>query len=130
WMRKTSARSQIPVSKRLDSAAMTDWTANLIEDSKGILDLLRATRTIAVLRIKSESHSGQPAFYVPEHMLGAGYDIIPVPVYFPELTEILGRPVFRSVSAIGREIDMVNVFRRPQDIAQHVDDILAAKPKS
>ncbi len=63
-------------------------------------------------------------------MAGAGYEIIPVPVYYPEVTEILGKPVFRKLADIGRPIDMVNVFRRPGDIPPHVDDILAAKPKS
>ena len=51
-------------------------------------------------------------------------------VYFPDAKEILGRPVFRTVASIGRPVDMVNVFRRPHDINQHIDDILAAKPKS
>jgi predicted CoA-binding protein len=109
---------------------MTDWQNNLINDSRGISDLLHATKTIAVLGIKPESHAGQPAHYVPAHMLAAGYDIIPVPTYFPEVTEILGKPVFRTLAEIGRPIDMVNVFRRPSDIPAHVDDILAAKPKS
>ncbi len=109
---------------------MTDWKANLIDDAHGIADLLRNTKSIAVLGIKPESHSAQAAFYVPAHMDRAGYEIIPVPVYYPEVTEILGKPVFRTLAAIGRPIDMVNVFRRPQDIPPHVDDILAAKPKS
>lgn len=108
---------------------MADWKANLIEDSRGVLDVLRDSRTIAVLGIKPESHGAQPAHYVAAHMQRSGYDVIPVPVYYPEVTEILGRPVFRSLAAIGRSIDMVNVFRRPADIPQHVDDILAAKPK-
>lgn len=109
---------------------MTDWQSNIINDSKGMLAVLRETRTIAVLGIKPETHSGQPAHYVPAHMAAAGYEIIPVPVYFPEVTEILGRKVFRKISDIGRPVDMVNVFRRPSDIPPHVDDILAAKPKS
>ena len=109
---------------------MTDWQQNLITDLNGILNLLRQTRSIAVLGIKPESHGDQPSHYVPAHMLAAGYDIIPVPVYFPDAKEILGRPVFRKVAEIGRQVDMVNVFRRPADIDQHVDDILAAKPKS
>jgi predicted CoA-binding protein len=108
---------------------MADWKANLIEDSRGVLDVLRDSRTIAVLGIKPESHGSQPAHYVAAHMQRSGYDVIPVPVYYPEVTEILGRPVFRSLAAIGRSVDMVNVFRRPADIPQHVDDILAAKPK-
>ena len=45
------------------------------------------------------------------------------------MTEILGEPVFRSVSAIPEPVDMVNVFRRPRDIPPHVDDIIAANPK-
>jgi predicted CoA-binding protein len=107
-----------------------NWQSNLITDAAGIAQLLRETKTIAVLGIKPESHGGQPAFYVPEHMVRAGYDIIPVPVYYPEVREILGKPVFRRLADIGRPIDMVNVFRRPNDIPPHIDDILAAKPKS
>ena len=109
---------------------MADWRSNLITDSKGIEALLRDTKTIAVLGIKAESHADQPAHYVPAHMAAAGYEIIPVPVYFPDVKEILGKKVFRKVADIGRSIDMVNVFRRPGDIPPHVDDILAAKPKS
>ena len=108
---------------------MTDWRENLITDGRGIAEVLRATKTIAVIGIKPESQASQPAHYVPAYMHSHGFDVIPVPIYFPELTEILGKPVFRTVAAIGRPIDMVNVFRRPSDIPPHVDDILAAKPK-
>jgi predicted CoA-binding protein len=109
---------------------MTDWKTNLINDNAGIDALLRDTKTIAVLGIKPESHAGQAGHYVPAHMAQAGYEIVPVPVYYPEVTEILGQPVVRSLAAIGRPIDMVNVFRKPSDIPPHVEDILAAKPKS
>jgi predicted CoA-binding protein len=109
---------------------MADWQSNLIADSNDILQLIRETKVIAVLGIKPESHSGQAAYYVAAHMAAAGYDIIPVPTYYPEVTEILGKPVFRKLADIGRPIDMVNVFRRPDDIPPHLDDILAAKPKS
>ncbi len=109
---------------------MTDWKENLLTNSAAIGDLIRATKTIAVLGIKPESHSTQAAFYVPAHMARAGFEIIPVPVYYPEVTEILGRPGFRKLADIGRPIDMVNVFRRPGDIPPHVEDILAARPKS
>jgi predicted CoA-binding protein len=109
---------------------MTDWKTNLITDSKGILDVIRETKTIAVLGIKPESHSDQAAFYVPAHMAAAGYEVVPVPVYYPDVTEILGKRVFRKLTDIKSPIDMVNVFRRPNDIPPHVDDIIAAKPKS
>ena len=57
-------------------------------------------------------------------------EVLPVPVYFPEATSILGRPVYRSIASVPGLIDIVCVFRRPQDVAGHVDDILAAKPRA
>ena len=107
-----------------------DLSSNLIETTEGIADLIRASKSIAVLGIKPESQSDKAAFYVPAYMQRAGFEIIPVPVYFPEVTEILGEKVYRTLASVGREIDMVNVFRRPQDIPAHVADIIAARPKS
>jgi predicted CoA-binding protein len=78
--------------------------------------------------MKPESHDDRPAFYVPAYAKGAGYEIIPVPVYYPEVTAILGRPVFRRLRDVPGHIDMVNVFRRSSDIPAHVDDLLAARP--
>ncbi len=74
--------------------------------------------------------SAQPAFYVPEYAQRAGYAIVPVPVYYPEVTEILGERVYRRVEDIPGDVDMVNVFRRPRDIPAHVDDILAKQPRA
>lgn len=108
----------------------SNWQQNLINESGQIGELLSQTKTIAVLGIKTEAQAGQPAFYVPNYMQNAGFKIIPVPVYYPEATEILGEKVYRRVADIPDEVDMVNVFRRPQDIPPHVEDILAAKPKS
>jgi predicted CoA-binding protein len=109
---------------------MGDWNKNVIEDTNSIQQVIRDTKTIAVLGIKPESHADQAAHYVPAHMAAAGYEIIPVPVYYPDVTQILGKKVYRKLTDIGRPIDMVNVFRRPDDIPPHVDDIIAAKPKS
>jgi uncharacterized protein len=111
------------------SDAQTDWRRHLIEDDAGIRRVLSETRRIAVLGIKTEE-SGQPAFYVPEYAKHAGYEIIPVPVYYPDVKEILGQPVYRTIAAIPGDVDMVNVFRRPKDIPAHVDDIITKRPKS
>jgi predicted CoA-binding protein len=43
---------------------------------------------------------------------------------------MMGKKVYRKLTEIPGDIDMVNVFRRPKDIPQHVDDIIAKKPKS
>lgn len=108
----------------------SNWRDNLIDDSNGMRELLLETKSIAVLGIKTEAQSEQPAFYVPKYMQNAGFKIIPVPVYYPDVTEILGEKVHRQLQQIPDEVDMVNVFRRPQDIPAHLDDLLAKKPKS
>jgi predicted CoA-binding protein len=104
--------------------------SNILESSEQIRDLLRGVKTVAVLGIKTEAQEQQPAFYVPQYLQNAGLEIIPVPVYYPEATHILGREVYRKVADIPAPIDLVNVFRRPQDIPAHVEDILAGKPKA
>lgn len=109
---------------------ITDWRANLISDDAGLTALLRETRRIAVLGIKPESRADAAAFYVPRYMAQHGYAVVPVPVYYPEVTTILGQQVHRSLAAIEGPVDMVNVFRRPVDIPPHLDDILAKRPKS
>ena len=108
----------------------TDWKKNIITDEAGLMGLLADTKRIAVLGIKTEAQSGQAAFYVASYLDAAGLDVVPVPVYYPEVTQILGRPVYRKVADIPGEIDMVNIFRRPEDVLPHVDDILAKKPKA
>ena len=77
-----------------------------------------------------KDNAQQPAHYVPEYAQRAGYEIIPVPVYHKDLTEMLGQKVYRSISDVPGEVDLVNVFRRPADIPAHVDDIIAKKPKA
>ena len=105
------------------------WRAHLIERDDAVFSLLGGVRRIAVLGIKTRE-SGQAAYYVPQYAQHAGYEIVPVPVYYPDVTEILGAPVYRTLSAVPGEIDLVDVFRRPKDIPPHVDDIIAKKPRA
>ena len=109
---------------------ITDWRAHLVDDEPGIRRILEDTRRRAVLGIKTADAGMEPAFYVPSYAQKAGYDIVPVPVYYPDATEILGQRVYRAVAEIPERVDMVNVFRRGPKIDAHVDDILAAKPRS
>lgn len=108
---------------------MADWRDNLVGSEAAVREILEETKTVAVLGIKPESHSGQPAHYVPRYLQEVGYEVFPVPVYYPDVTEILGKPVVREVSAVPGSVDMVNVFRRARDIPQHVQDIIGKAPK-
>jgi predicted CoA-binding protein len=101
-------------------------SGRLIESSAEVQALLERSRRIAVLGIKTEP--AQPAYYVPQYAQRAGYEVVPVPVYYPDVTEILGQPVYRRVADVPGPVDIVNVFRRPADIPAHVDDIIAKRP--
>lgn len=104
--------------------------AKLIETEGDIDTLIRGLRRVAVLGIKTEEKREQAAFYVPEYLQQVGMEIVPVPVYYPQVTHILGQPVFRSLVSIPGPIDLIDVFRRPQDIDAHVDDIIAKAPRA
>ncbi|MBI2534596.1 MAG: CoA-binding protein [Deltaproteobacteria bacterium] len=107
-----------------------NWQDNLIVEPQAIRDLVLQTKRIAVLGIKTEAQADQPSVYVPMYLQKAGLEIIPVPVYYPEVTEILGKKVYRKLVDIPEDIDMVDVFRRAPDINGHIEDILVKKPKS
>jgi predicted CoA-binding protein len=107
---------------------MDDWQARLVEDEDAIRDICRTLRRVAVLGIKPESHSSQPAYYVPRSLHDAGVEVVPVPVYYPNVTHILGAPVYRRVADVPGSIDVVDVFRRSEDVDGHVEDLIAARP--
>ena len=109
---------------------MSEWQTNLVQGEAELRELLQGARRIAVLGIKTEKQAGQPAFFIAEYLHQVGYEVVPVPVYYPNTTEILGRKVYRSLAEIPGEIDIVNVFRRPEDVPPHVDDILQARPRA
>jgi uncharacterized protein len=110
---------------------MEEWRQNLIEDDEDkLLALLRSARRVAVLGIKTEVARGQPAYYVPQALQQMGLEIVPVPVYYPEATEILGQKVYRKLAEVPGPVDVVDVFRRSNDVSAHLPDILAKKPRS
>ncbi|BDG09539.1 CoA-binding protein [Anaeromyxobacter paludicola] len=109
---------------------MADWRENLIDTDEGIGALLASVKRVAVLGIKTEVAAGQPAHDVPAVLQARGVEIVPVPVYYPEATEILGEKVYRRVADVPGDLDVVDVFRRPADIPAHVDDLLAKRPRA
>lgn len=106
-----------------------DWRSHLLEGTTAVDALLRSLKRVAVLGIKTKE-AGGAAYFVPRYTQQAGIEVVPVPVYFPEVTEILGEKVYRRVADVPGDVDLVNVFRRPQDIPPHVDDIIAKKPRA
>jgi uncharacterized protein len=106
------------------------WQENILSTPEQLRELFQRTKRIAVLGIKTDAQADQPSVYVPKYMQDAGFEIVPVPVYYPEVTMILGETVYRKLVDIPGEIDMVDVFRRSHDVTGHINDIVAKKPNS
>jgi predicted CoA-binding protein len=105
-------------------------TGRLLQSDADVDTLLAVTKRIAVLGIKTEAQADQPAFYVAKYLVDAGLDVVPVPVYYPDVTVILERQVYRRLVEIPGDIDLVDVFRRPADVLSHVDDITTKRPRA
>ncbi len=90
--------------------------------------LLLAARRIGVLGIKPETRCQRSAHHIPAYLQDVGYEIVPVPVYYPEVRSILGAPVYRQVRDVPGHLDILVVFRRPEHVEHHTYDILAARP--
>jgi predicted CoA-binding protein len=100
-----------------------------IVDDAAIVALAGRLKRVAVLGIKTDEKADQAAYYVPKYLAEHGVEIVPVPVYFPDVTEILGQPVVRDLKSVGA-VDAVIVFRRGADVPAHVADLVALHPKA
>ncbi len=109
---------------------MTDTAGRELTTDDEIRALLAGVHRVAVLGIKTEARRDQAAYYVPAYLSAVGIEVVPVPVYHPEATEILGRTVYRTLTDIPGPVDLVDVFRRPADLPAHLPDLLATRPRA
>ncbi|HEX8701289.1 MAG TPA: CoA-binding protein [Myxococcaceae bacterium] len=106
-----------------------EWRANLVEDDAAVSEVMRQSRRIAVLGIRPESHAHKPAHGVPAYLQAHGYEVLPVPVHDGSGDTILGQPTYKTVKDVPGPVDIVDVFRRPEDIDGHVEDLISAHPR-
>lgn len=100
--------------------------AREIERLDDVKDVLARAKTIAVLG--AHPSASRPASYVPAYLRAAGYRVIPVNPRFTG-QQLFGEPVRARLADIQEPVDIVDVFRRSEDVPAHVDDILAMSPR-
>jgi predicted CoA-binding protein len=107
---------------RLSDTRLSDTRLN---DTR-LREILTTSPTIAVLGVHRLPEKA--AFYVPEYLHDEGYRIIGVN---PKLhgEQLFGEPVRDTLAEIAEPVDLVDVFRRAEQIGSHVEDILAMKPR-
>ena len=91
-----------------------------------VTTLLRGARTVAVLGAHHEPH--RPAFYVPDALHRAGLTILPVNERLVGRT-LWGQPVRATLAELRVPVDIVDVFRRGEDVPGHLEDLLAMAPR-
>jgi hypothetical protein len=96
-----------------------------INDAR-LREILTISPTIAVLGVHHEPEKA--AYYVPEYLHGEGYRIIGVNPRFRD-QELFGERVHGTLAEITEPVDLVDVFRRAEQIPEHVEDILAMAPR-
>lgn len=120
-------REDILLSSRTSHRRGARYGASMatINDTR-LREILSSSPTIAVLGVHHEPEKA--AFYVPEYLHDEGYRIIGVNPQFVGQT-LFGHPVRATLAEINEPIDIVDVFRRSELVNDHVEDILAMKPR-
>ena len=96
----------------------------MTEDIATLRRILRTSRTIAVVGLSAEWH--RPSFFAAKYMQEHGYRIIPVN---PRYTDILGERCHASLNDIDEPVDIVDVFRRTEDVPRVADQAIAIGAK-
>jgi predicted CoA-binding protein len=93
----------------------------LVSDPDGIREILSSARTIAVIGLSSSTT--RPSHDVTTYLQSVGYRIVPIN---PNEQEVLGERCYPDLDAVPKEvvIDLVDVFRRPEEVMPHVDETI------
>ncbi len=102
------------------------WHDNLIENDEQLREILQKVKTIAVIGIKDSSRGHEAAFTVPNYLAEHGYEIIPIN---PAIESALGKKAYDSISELSETPDMVLVFRAPNNIPPHAEEVLEMENK-
>jgi uncharacterized protein len=98
---------------------------NSPQSSDPITDLLRHSKTIAVVGLSSNPR--RPSHGVASYLQSVGYKIVPVN---PNVSEVLGEKSYARLEDVPVPIDIVDVFRRPQEVPPVADSAIAIQAKS
>jgi predicted CoA-binding protein len=106
------------------------WRRLLLTTSEEIRTLLQSVSRVAILGARPASFAHKAAYYVPQALQDMGLTVVPVVVHGHEDAQILGEPVYRRLVDVPGQLDLVDVFRRPEDLPAHVADIVARAPRA
>jgi predicted CoA-binding protein len=95
-----------------------------MDDINTLRRILRQSRIIAVVGLSADWY--RPSYFAAKYMQEHGYRVIPVNPKYPE---ILGEKCYRSLRDIPEKVDIVDVFRKPEDVMPIAEDAIAIGAK-
>lgn len=96
----------------------------IVDDIAGIRRILAQTRTLAVVGLSAQWY--RPSYFAAKYMQDHGYRVIPVN---PNYREVLGEKCYPELRAIPEAVDLVDCFRRAEDIPPIADDAITIGAK-
>jgi predicted CoA-binding protein len=101
-----------------------DYSIRAMDDINTLRRILRESRVIAVVGLSADWF--RPSYFAAKYMQEHGYRVIPVN---PKYGAILGEKCYRSLRDIPERVDMVDVFRKTQDVPPIADEAIAIGAK-
>jgi uncharacterized protein len=93
-------------------------------DTHSASDIRKILEQKNIAVVGMSKNEGKPAHFVPKYLIEHGYNVIPVN---PTITEVLGRKSYPSIADIPDNVDVVDVFRRSEDVPPVVNDAINKK---
>jgi len=88
-------------------------------------EILRSSKTVAIVGLSPKE--GRPSLQVGTYLKDHGYTIIPVN---PACDEIIGEKCYPNLTSIPDPVDVVDVFRRPEDMMPIVEEAIKIGAKA
>src|SRR3972149_3155878 len=92
----------------------------MIDDIPGLRRVLKQNKVIAVVGLSADWF--RPSYFAAKYMIEHGYTVIPVN---PRCEEILGQKCYKSLGDIPVKVDIVDVFRKSEDVAPIAEEAIA-----
>lgn len=93
-------------------------------DAHSTSDIQRMLKFRNIAVVGMSKNEEKPAHFVPKYLIDHGYNVIPVN---PTVSEVLGKKSYPTVSEIPEDVDVVDIFRRSEDVPAVVDDAITKK---
>jgi len=95
-----------------------------MNNDRTMRDILLSTKTIASVGLSSNTE--KESYWIASYLKDQGYHVIPVN---PTATEILGEKAYPDLESVPEKIDVVQVFRKPEDVMPVVEDAIKVGAK-